>query len=288
MNSVAEALRDGQTLSFEFFPPKTDEAQRALHSIIGELMVAEPSFVSVTCGAGGQGHDRTRDIVVEIAAERPIPAVAHLTCVGHTRAQIEALLDDYVGNGVTDVLALAGDWPADGSTPTGDFRFASELVELIRARGDLSIGVAAHPEVHPRSASRSDDRRHLADKLAAADYAITQFFFDPTLYFELVEELAALGVEKPIIPGVFPVTKPAVVKRFADLNGTHTPAELWARLEAASDADRETIAIDAAVELAQALLDGGAPGVHLYTMNRSATALAIAERLGSARGHSPR
>ncbi len=278
--TVPALLATGRTLSFEFFPPRSEKAQRTLEQTVGELAAVEPSFASVTCGAGGQSHDRTRDIVVAITDARPFPAVAHLTCVGHTRSELDELLDHYAANGVADILALAGDPPADGRDPVGDFAYASELVEVILARGGFSVGVAAHPELHPRSPSRESDRHHLVAKLRLADYAITQFFFDPTDYFHLVEEVRALGVDKPIVPGLFPPTAPGVVTRFAEMNGSRVPAELFARLEAADPPERFELAVDTAAELAQQLLDGGAPGIHLYTMNRSPAALAIVDRLG--------
>ncbi len=280
MVSVPDLLAGGQTLSFEFFPPRSDDAQQTLERTIHELAPVPPSFVSVTCGAGGQPHDRTSEIVVAVTEAQPFPTVAHITCVGHTRAELDALLDHYAASGVTDVLALAGDPPADGREPAGDFTYASELVELIRDRGGFSIGVAAHPELHPRSPDRDSDRRHLAAKLRLADYAITQFFFDPGDYTRLVDELGALGVDEPIVPGVFPPTAPSVVRRFAEMNGSRIPAELFDRLEAAEPAERFEIAVDCAAELASGLLDAGAPGIHLYTMNRSTAALAIVDRMG--------
>jgi methylenetetrahydrofolate reductase (NADPH) len=280
MVTIPSLLTAGPTLSLEFFPPRTDEAQRQLEKTVAELADIDPAFVSVTCGAGGQSHDRTSEIVVAISESQPFPAVAHLTCVGHTRADIDALLDHYAASGVENILALAGDPPADGSSPTGDFTYAVELVDMIRARGGFSIGVAAHPELHPRSSDRQSDRRHLAAKLGRADYAVTQFFFDPADYFRMMDELAGLGIDKPVVPGVFPPTVPSVVRRFAEMNGTAVPAELFDRLEAADADDRFVLAVDWAAELSRVLLDGGAPGLHLYTMNRSASALAIAERLG--------
>ena len=181
------------TLSFEFFPPADEVAAKQLEKTLDELAGLVPSFVSVTCGVGGDGHDRTRDIVTDICRDRPFPAMAHLTCVGHTSQGVAALLDDYAAAGVANILALAGD-PPDGSAISGDFHYASELVEVVRDHpANFSVGVAAHPEVHPRSTDRASDRRHLAAKLSRADFAITQFFFDPADYVQLCEELAELG-----------------------------------------------------------------------------------------------
>jgi methylenetetrahydrofolate reductase (NADPH) len=176
---ISDLLVAGPTLSFEFFPPKSDEAERQLEKAIHELAPLRPSFVSVTYGAGGSTRDRTRDIVIEVNRSQPFPAMPHLTCSGHTRAQITELLDEYAAAGIHNILALAGDPPADGSEPGGDFTYATELVEMVRDHpGDFAIGVAAHPELHPRSdGDREADRRWLAAKLALADFALTQFFY---------------------------------------------------------------------------------------------------------------
>ncbi|MEL7209828.1 MAG: methylenetetrahydrofolate reductase, partial [Actinomycetota bacterium] len=236
------------------------------------LMETAPEFVSVTYGALGSTRSTTRDVVIRINREYPFPAVAHLTCVGHDRSEIRALLDEYRTGGVTNILALGGDPPADGSDPGGEFEHADELVELVAESGRFSIGVAAHPELHPRSTSRKDDRRHLADKLAAADFGVTQFFFDADDYFRMVDELAALGCDKPVIPGVMLFTGAAGLTRMAAMNRTALPTELVEALEAAGDDADEIrrIAVDTAVDLSRRLLDGGAPGLHLYTLNRSA------------------
>ncbi len=220
VSRIHELIAAGPTLSFEFFPPRTPEGEEALAVTIDRLAKLSPSFVSVTYGAGGSTRSHTRDLVVDLCAGRSFPAMAHLTCVSHTRAEMEDLLDDYSRHDVVNVLALAGDPPTDGHTPAGDFRFALELVELCRTRGVGSVGVAAFPESHPRSPSRADDRRFLAEKLAAADFAITQFFFDAADYEQMLDDVASLGVDKPILPGVIPVTNPASVRRFAAMNGT--------------------------------------------------------------------
>ncbi len=281
---IRELLSDGPTLSVEFFPPKTDEGAAALQRTIDELEPLDLSYASVTYGAAGnqEARGRTRDLVVGINRDRPFPAMAHLTCMGHSRAELDVLLEDYAANGVLDLLALAGDPPADGSPAGGDFTFAEELVELIRSHGDeFSIGVAAHPELHPRSIERSSDRAHLARKIELADFAVTQFFFDADDYFRLVDELSALGVTKPIVPGVMPLTNPQGVARMAKMAGASFPEELAERVEmAATPEERQSIVVDAAAELSQALIDGGAPGLHLYCMNRSATVLEIVDVLG--------
>jgi methylenetetrahydrofolate reductase (NADPH) len=284
-DKISDLLAAGPTLSFEFFPPKTDQAERQLEKAIHELAPLRPSFVSVTYGAGGTTRDRTRDIVAQINATQPFPAMPHLTCSGHTRAQITELLDEYAAAGIRNILALAGDPPGDGSDPGGDFTYATELVEQVRAHpGDFAIGVAAHPELHPRSlGDREADRRHLAAKLALADFAITQFFFDVDDYLRMIDELAVLGSSTPVLPGVMPpgATPLSGLTRMAGMNGSVIPAELLARLEAAGDDEpaRRDIAAEVATDLSQRLLDAGAPGLHLYALNRSETVLRVVRSL---------
>lgn len=284
MTSIAHLLAAGRTTSFEFFPPKTDEAAAALETAIAELAPLHPSFVSVTYGAGGSTRERTRDVVISIERSIGITAMAHLTCVGHSRAQLIELLDEYAAAGVANILALAGDAPADDpdAAGRGAFVHAVELVELIREHGGFSIGVAAHPEGHPRSPDLYSDRRHLADKLNAADFAITQFFFEVEPYVRLVEGLAAFGCDKPVVPGIMPVTNASQVKRFAELAGAAFPAHLASRFEAiADDPDAvRALGVELATELCARLLDEGVPGLHFYTLNRSTATREIAANLG--------
>jgi methylenetetrahydrofolate reductase (NADPH) len=262
--------RDGPAVSVEFFPPRTEAGETQLRRTIEELDRIDLAFVSVTYGAGGSTRDRTRDLVVELARTRSYPAMAHLTCIGHGKDELVRLLEDYDRHGVHDILALAGDPPADGSPAEGDFTYAIELVELVRRQGDhFTVAVAAHPELHPRSTSRSEDRRRLAEKLAVADLGITQFFFDPDDYFRMVDELAALGVDTPVHPGVMPMSNPTGVRRMAQMSGASFPEELARRVEDAAEGDRHRIVVDAAAELSARLLEGGAPGLHLYGLNRS-------------------
>lgn len=280
MTTIRDLLDRGPTLSFEFFPPKTHEAQSKLRATIDLLEKAEPDFVSVTYGAGGTTRATTRDTVLDLVEHRAFPAMPHLTCVGHSYAEVLDLIDDYQAHGVHNMLALAGDPPEDGSPNPGDFRYAIELVEMLRESSDMCVGVAAFPELHPRSESRSSDRARLAEKLTAADFGITQFFFDCDDYFRMVDELAALGCDTPVLPGVIPVVNPVSVRRFAGMNGSAIDTALWERLEATSDADeRLEIAVDAAVAQIDRLLDGGAPGVHLYTLNQADATVRICERI---------
>jgi methylenetetrahydrofolate reductase (NADPH) len=282
---IVDLLAAGPTRSYEFFPPKNDEMERQLDKAVSELAPLGPSFVSVTYGALGSTRDRTRDVVIRLNGEQTFPCMAHLTCVGHTRADIARLLDEYAGNGVENILALGGDPPADGSDVGGDFAFALELVELVRAHpAGFSIGVAAHPELHPRSPDRESDRRRLAEKLAHADFGVTQFFFDADDYFRMVDDLAALSCTTPVIPGIMPVQTVAGVKRMAAMNGSVIPRALLEHLEAAEgDADAViAVGVDAATELCQRMLDGGAPGLHLYALNRSESVRRIYANLGLA------
>ena len=280
MTKIHDLLASGPTVSFEFFPPATDEALRSLEKNLDALAELGPSFVSVTYGAGGSTRDRTRDLVVDINNSRPFPAMPHLTCFGHTRQQVRELLAEYETNGIDNILALAGDPPTDGSPDLGDFRYAVELVEFVREHADFSIGVSAFPELHPRSSDRASDRRNLAAKLQLADFAITQFFFDTADYREMMNELADLGVTTPILPGVIPVLAPARVRRFCAINGTAVPEALFSRIEALPDEDaRLEVAVEAAVELCLELIDAGAPGIHFYTLNRAEATSRILDAL---------
>ncbi len=282
MARIADLLAAGRTYSFEFFPPRTDAAQLTLGRTIAELEPLHPSFVSVTYGAGGSTRQRTREVVIWVRKETSITPMAHLTCQGHTRDEIRDILDDYRTAGIENILALGGDPPADpAEARPSDYRYASELVEDVAAMGGFSIGVAAHPEVHPRSADRVSDRRHLADKLRRADFAITQFFFEPEHYFRLVDELDALGVTKPVLPGVMPVTNKGQVVRMAQLSGAAFPGWLAERLDRVDEPDDvRKVGVEAATELCQALLDAGAPGLHFYTLNRSTATREIYANLG--------
>ena len=284
MVKIADLLAAGRTFSFEFFPPKSDEARRQLEKAVHELAPLRPSFVSVTYGALGSTREFTRDAVVHINDEQPFPAMPHLTCVGHTRADIDGLLDYYASNGIENVLALGGDPPADGSDPGGDFTYATDLLEIVRAHpAGFCVGVAAHPEVHPRSPDRATDRRYLAAKLALADFAITQFSFLPDEQIRLRDELDALGCTTPVIPSVFPVISVGGVQRMAAMNGSVIPEALLARLTAASGPEEVvTIGVDAATEICERLIAAHLPGIHLYPMNRSESIRRIYTNLGLA------
>ncbi|MCU0311088.1 MAG: methylenetetrahydrofolate reductase [NAD(P)H] [Acidimicrobiales bacterium] len=284
MAKIADLLAAGPTCSFEFFPPKTDEAARELEKVIGELAPLRPSFVSVTYGAGGSTRDRTRDVVIHIERDAGVTAMAHLTCAAHTREQLVGLLAEYRDAGIANILALAGDPPVDqpADAPPDQFEYALDLVRLVREVGDFSIGVAAHPEGHPRSPDMASDRRHLAAKLAEADFGITQFFFEAEPYLRMVDELDALGCDKPVLPGIMPVTNATQVARFATLAGAEFPPHLADRFDAVSD-DQDAVralGVELATELCRELLDAGVPGLHFYTLNRSTATRVIAANLG--------
>lgn len=271
----------GRVVSFEFFPPRTDEAMATLEQTLVDLRPLGPSFVSVTYGAGGTTRERTHDIVVRINRELELTAMAHLTCAAHTRDELREIVDRYRDAGIENVLALGGDPPADLGLPPGELSYAVELVRLIRECGDFCIGVAVHPEPHPRSPSLEDDRRHSAEKLAEADFAITQFFFDPEHYFGLVDALHEHGVDKPVIPGIMPVLSVAGIKRMSEMQGSEFPAWFADKLRAVED-DPEAvraIGIEEATRLCRELLAGGAPGLHFYTLNRSTATREIYDNL---------
>lgn len=282
MAKISDILRRGVSYSFEFFPPRTPEAEAALERALRELEPLQPSYVSVTYGAGGSTRERTHDLVVQILHDTSITPMAHLTCVGHTRGELHEIVVRYRDAGIENVLALGGDPPKDSELPPGELPYAVELVRLIREVGDFAVGVAAHPEPHPRSPSKEADRFHTAQKLAEADFAITQFFFEAEHYFDLVEGLRSHGVDKPVIAGIMPVTSLSGIKRMAQLQGSEFPAWLADRLYAVGD-DPEAVravGVEEATKLCRALLDGGAPGLHFYTLNRSTATLEIYASLG--------
>lgn len=282
MARIADLLASGRTYSFEFFPPKTDGAQLTLGRTISELESLRPSFVSVTYGAGGSTRERTHEVVSWVRKETDITPMAHLTCFGHTRDEIAGILDGYEEAGVENIMAIRGDPPIDPTDARpSDYHYAVDLVHHIADRGGFSVGVGAHPEVHPRSRSRQQDRLALAHKLEAADFAVTQLFFEVDHYVALVEELAALNCHKPIVPGIMPVTNLRQMQRMAELSGAAFPAWLAVRLEAAETPEEVArIGVAAATELCAGLLEAGAPGLHFFTMNRSTATREIYAELG--------
>ena len=281
MAHISVILQQGRSVAFEFVPPRTDEAEETLARTLAELEPLAPSYVSVTYGAGGTTRERTHDIVARINRETSMTAMAHLTCAAHTRAELEEIVSRYGEAGIENVLALGGDPPKDLDLPPGELEHAIDLVRLVRATGDFCVGVAAHPEPHPRSPSIDLDRQRTAEKLAEADFAITQFFFDAHHYFDLVERLRALGVDKPVIPGIMPVLSIAGTKRMAEMQGSEFPEWFAEKLQPYEDdpAAVRRIGIEEATSLCRELLDGGAPGLHFYTLNRSPATREIYENL---------
>lgn len=279
---IHEMLQKGTTYSFEFSPPRDDEMEAVLARTLRALEPLAPSYVSVTYGAGGSTRERTHELVCDINSNTSMTAMAHLTCAAHTRNELVEIVTRYRDAGIENILALGGDPPKDLELPPGEFDYAVELVRLVREVGDFSVGVAAHPEPHPRSATRESDRRHTAAKLAEADFAITQFFFDAPHYFDLVDSLHELGVDKPVIPGIMPVTSLRSVARMAELQGSEFPRWLADKLEAAGDDPKAVrrVGVEEATKLCRTLLDGGAPGLHFYTLNRSTATREIYEQLG--------
>jgi methylenetetrahydrofolate reductase (NADPH) len=274
---IGDLIRSGErSFSFEFFPPKDEAGEQQLWQAISELEPYRPSFVSVTYGAGGSTRGTTVRVTSRIAAETSITAMAHLTCVGHTRAELEGILDSYAAAGIGNVMVLRGD-PEEGPradwTPTaGGLTYAQELVEVAERRGGFSIGVAAFPEGHPSAASLDHDADVLVAKArAGAEFAVTQMFFRASDYFGLVERVRDRGVDLPILPGIMPILNLANIRRQGELIGTDVPDEVVRRISA-HDGDPAAMraeGIRLAAELCDELLDGGAPGLHFYTLNRS-------------------
>ncbi|MGH9089850.1 MAG: methylenetetrahydrofolate reductase [Acidimicrobiales bacterium] len=285
MTRIDALLAAGPTYSFEFFPPKNDAEQATLTRTLRDLEPLHPSFVSVTYRGGRASRRRTYDLVTGMLHTTSLVPMAHLICVAHSRLELADILVTYRKAGVENLMALGGDPPADPADGPGELAHALELVELARAIGGFSIGVAAHPAGHPASPDLRSDRDFLAVKLALADFAVTQFFFEIAAYTSLMEDLHAHGMDKPVLPGIMPVTSLSSVGRMATM-GSPVPPWAVARLEAADAAGgadavrREGVAM--ATELCRALLDAGAPGLHFYTLNRSSATREIYAELGLA------
>lgn len=276
----------GRSFSFEFFPPKDEAGEAQLWDAVRALEPYNPTFVSVTYGAGGSSRGTTVRLTGRIARETSMLPMAHLTCVGHTRSELEQILDEYAAAGVHHVMALRGD-PTEGPraewTPTeGGLDHADQLVELVAARRQFRIGVAAFPERHPSSASLEHDADVLVAKArAGAEFAVTQMFFRAADYFSLVERVRDRGVDLPILPGIMPILNLQAIRRQGELIGTDVPADVVERISA-HDGDPVSMraeGITQAAELCQELLEGGAPGLHFYTLNRSKATREIFEKL---------
>ena len=272
-----------RTFSFEFFPPKTAEGAEKLRATRRQLAQLNPKFFSVTFGAGGSTRDRTLETVVEIQGEG-LAAAPHLSCVGSTRQNIREILDTYKAHGIRHIVALRGDLPSGMADP-GEFRYANELVEFIRKEtGDwFHIEVAAYPEFHPQAKSAQDDLLAFKRKAeAGANAAITQYFYNADAYFRFADDCDALGVRIPIVPGIMPITNSTQRMRFSDACGAEIPRWIRKRLEGYGD-DLDAIrafGLDVVTDLCDRLLQGGAPGLHFYTLNQAGASSTIWQRLG--------
>jgi methylenetetrahydrofolate reductase (NADPH) len=271
--------------SFEFFPPKDQAGVDRLFETVARLQAYEPAYVSVTYGAGGSTRRLTVDLVTRIKREVGLEAMAHLTCVGATREEISSVLDQLQEGGIHNVLALRGD-PQKGEAAfvksEGGFGYASELTAFIRERYDFCLAGACYPESHPESPSAAVDLENVKRKIiAGADLLITQLFFDSKDYFSFVARARAAGIDVPIIAGIMPITNLSQVKRFTAMCGATIPGPLLARLEAAgSDLSLvQQIGVEHATLQCRELIDGGAPGIHFYTLNRSPATVDVLDRL---------
>jgi len=271
--------------SFEFFPPKTDEGLSALLETVSSLKDLNPSYVSITYGAGGNTRAKTVELVAKIKRDIGLETAAHLTCVGHSQNELKDILTELQQKGIENIVALRGD-PPKGETrftpaPNG-FRYASELTAFIRKNFQFSIGVAGYPEKHIESPSLESDIQHLKEKIeAGGDFVITQLFFDNAHYYSYVKRLRALGVTVPVVAGIMPITDVEQTKRFTTMCGASIPAPLLAKLESAAT-DKEKIAeigVEHSVSQCQDLLENKVPGIHFYTLNKSRSTREILERL---------
>jgi len=270
--------------SFEFFPPKTEKGVSNLRNTRSELASLNPRFFSVTFGAGGSTRERTFDTVREIQRESGIKASPHLSCIGSTKANIRDILNLYRNENINHIVALRGDLPSGMGLP-GEFRYANELVEFIRAEtGDhFHIEVAAYPEFHPQARNADTDLANFKRKVdAGADSAITQYFFNPYAYFHFVERCEKMAIDLPIVPGIMPITNYTQLARFSDMCGAEIPRWVRKRLETYGDNRDSILAFgeEVVTEMCQALLDAGAPGLHFYTMNQAGPSKAIWKNLG--------
>jgi methylenetetrahydrofolate reductase (NADPH) len=273
-------------ISFEFFPPKTDEGDKALlEKHIPALMQTKPDFCSVTYGAGGSTREKTLMIVDRIQREHNLTALAHLTCVSHTREQVGELLQKIKAIGCQNILALRGDPPGGGEftvTP-GGFEYSSQLVKFIREQDGFSIGCAGFPEGHIAcKQGKQADWQRLKEKVeAGADFVITQLFFDNADYFEFRDHLTKLGVKVPLVPGVISILSVPAIKKFTQMCGAKIPAALGAKLDAigSDDAAAAEFGIEYATQQCEALLKAGAPGLHFYTLNKAASTVRVLQNL---------
>ncbi len=271
--------------SFEFFPPKDDDGSRRLFETIAALQPLRPAFVSITYGAGGSTRARTVALAKQIQSETGMTVVAHVTCVGSTRAELRTLFDDLARAGIANVLALRGDAPASSAAfeaPPGGFAHANELIAMLRRNYDFCIGAACYPEKHPEAASEAGDLEHLREKVdAGADFLVSQLFFDNAIYFDFDRRARAAGISVPMLPGLMPITNFDQIRRFVALCGASIPPKLHVEMRLRrGDAEAvEALGVAYASMQAVELLQAGVPGVHFYTLNRSPATRAIVSAL---------
>lgn len=276
-------MSENRTFSFEFFPPKTPEGMEKLRATRQQLAQLNPKFFSVTYGAGGSTRDRTLEAVMEIQASGSA-AAPHLSCIGSTRESIQEILDLFKAKGIRHIVALRGDLPSGMADP-GEFRYANELVAFIRQQTGnwFHIEVAAYPEFHPQAKNAQEDLDNFKRKVnAGANTAITQYFYNADAYFRFVDDCASMNVNLPIVPGIMPITNCAQLTRFSDACGAEIPRWIRKRLEAYGD-DLDSIrafGLDVVSDLCDRLLQGGAPGLHFYTLNQAGPSSTIWQRLG--------
>ncbi len=276
------AQRTRLPLSIEFFPPKTPEGAEKLREARQKLYALTPEFCSVTYGAGGSTQEGTLSTIRTILAEG-VDAAPHFSCIGATRASVQAQLAVFRDAGIRRIVALRGDLPS-GYGGFGEFRYASDLVAFIReTTGEhFHVEVAAYPEMHPQARSPQADLDAYVTKVrAGADGAITQFFYNTDAYFRFVDDAAALGADIPVVPGIMPITNSSQILRFADANGSEVPRWIRLRLQAFGDdtASIKAFGLDVVTDLCDQLRTAGVPGLHFYSMNQAATVLEICRRL---------
>ena len=286
---ISEALASVRPFfSFEFFPPKDDEGSRRLFETIAALQPLRPAFVSITYGAGGSARARTVALAKQIQSETGITVVAHVTCVGSTRAELRALFDDLARSGIRNVLALRGDRPAAEiafEPAAGGFAHATDLIAMLRRNYDFCIGAACYPETHPEADSAANDLKHLAEKVnAGTDFLVSQLFFENAAFFSFERRVRAAGITVPILPGLMPITNFDQIKRFVSLCGATIPPKLHVEMTLRKGDAGAVEALGVAYASMQAveLLQAGVPGIHFYTLNRSPATRAIVSALLSA------
>ncbi len=272
-------------ISFEFFPPKTDDGVENLMRTVKSLRILNPGFVSVTYGAGGSSRARSLEVVKRIKEELEIEPMAHLTCVGSTRDQMRVVLRELAAAGIENIMALRGDPPQGEQrwrSVEGGFQYASELIAMLANEFEFSVGAGGYPEKHPEADDAAADVRVARAKIeAGANFLVTQFFFENEAYFQYVGRLRAAGVGVPVLPGVMPITSYAAVARMLKMNGGSMPQRLLAELEARVDEPEAVAELGVAFTALQCreLLAGGAPGLHFYTLNRSTATRAVVSAL---------